>query len=195
MKQTTVIAALGLGLLSLSCATQSTSVRGGYALAVSGTLFDDFDTEVKGAGASNTQSTDLSDISVRAEAFTSPEASFFAELKMREYDMQGPASADGNELHLGGRYYFMADQPLQPFVQGGFFYGDALDFSGGRESSGYAGIGIGGGAAYYFAQTALVEAGLRYDASLMHPEVTGAGTDVEHELSGLSGWIGLGISF
>ncbi|MBL7009494.1 MAG: hypothetical protein ISR76_10880, partial [Planctomycetes bacterium] len=52
----------------------------------------------------------------------------------------------------------------------------------------------GGGAAFYFAQSALVEAGLRYDTSLLHPEITVAGTDIEYELAGWSGWIGLGIS-
>nr|MBC8327179.1 hypothetical protein [Planctomycetota bacterium] len=184
-------AVLGLSLLGISCATQSTSIHGGYSLAVTGTVFDDYETSVAGTDVS----TGLSDIGLRVEAFTSPSASFFAELKFREYDMKGPASADGNELHLGGRYYFLPDQPLQPFVQGGFYYGDALEFTGGVDSGGYAGLGVGGGAAFYFAQSALVEAGLRYDTSLLHPEITVAGTDIEYELAGWSGWIGLGISF
>ena len=195
MKHPFLPAVLGLSLLGMSCATHSTSIHGGYNLAVTGTVFDDFETDVKGPGAPGAQDTSLSDISVRAEAFTSPSASFFAELKMREYDQTGPGSADGNELHLGGRYYFLADQPLQPFLQGGFFYGDGLSFNAGPDSDGYVGLGLGGGATYYFAQSALVEAGLRYDASLLHPTVAAKGADTEFELSGWSGWIGLGISF
>jgi hypothetical protein len=191
MKTLLLPAALGLGLLGLSCATHDTSVRGGYALAITGAVFDDTTTSVSGVDAD----TELSDIGLRVEAFTSPEASFYAGLNFREYDFEGPGSADGNELHVGGRYYLMPDQPLQPFFQGGFFYGDGLSFTGGLDSDGYAGLAVGGGATYFLAQSALVEAGLRYDKTLMHPETTILGTDVEWEIDGWSAWLGLGISF
>ncbi len=192
MKTLLLPAALGLGLLGLSCATHDTAVRGGYALAITGAVFDDTTTSVSGVDAD----TELSDIGLRVETFTGPESSFYAGLHFREYDVKGQAGkADGNELHLGGRYYLMPDQPLQPFLQGGFFYGDGLSLKGTSDSDGYAGLAVGGGATYFLAQSALVEAGLRYDKTLMHPEFSSGGSTTEFEIDGWSAWLGLGISF
>lgn len=195
MKPHFSFAALGLALLASSCATQDTALRGGAAVAVTGTLFSDYETEVSAGPATGTADTDLNDLGLRAEAFTSPSSSIFADLRVREYDPKGGGSIDGNELHLGGRYYMMADQPLQPFLQAAFFYGDGLDLGGGADTDGYFGLGVGGGACYFFAQSALVEAGVRYETTLLDPQITVAGTDIDYDLSGFSGWIGLGLTF
>ncbi|RMH01870.1 MAG: hypothetical protein D6702_10280 [Planctomycetota bacterium] len=187
MKTKLLLVSLIAVALLPACAGLPTTVRGGYSITATGALFDDHQTTIAGRDTN----TDLSDLGLRVEAFASPETSFFAALHFREYDFGKGSSADGNELHFGGRYYFLADQPLQPFLQGGFFYGDQLDFAAGPSSGGYAGAAIGGGAVYYLSRSALAEAGLRYDSTLSHPDRAGS----EYELAGWSGWFGLGMTF
>ena len=194
--------ALLLAPLVLSSCGTSTLIHDGNAVVAYGQLFDSQDTDRSVTSGGVTSSTDLgldtSGIGIRYEQFVWDNTSFFLGVERREYDVETTPSesADATEIHGGGRFYLLEYQAFQPFLQGDFFYGD-LDFDapGQGSSDTYWGLGVGGGASYFFSQSAVIEASLEYETTLVHPETQRGAVSVKDELTGWTGWVGIGYLF
>ncbi len=177
-------------LLLQSCSVVPSSVHSGQALGLTGMVFDDLQAEITGLGYTNSEDLDSSSsMGIRYEAFSSSSTSLL--IGVESVDLDG---RDSWELSLGWRWYSMADQAFQPFLQMGFFGSDGQKIDG-TKTSAYGGVDAGAGVAWFLSGSAAVEAGLKYGRTLVNPETDLPGNSIETELSGLEGWVGLSFFF